>query len=153
MIIEGEFIVPVPQDKVWDFLQDIRQVSACVPGAEAVEEVGPDTYRGRLRVQVGAIRGTFSGEITIVEQEPPTRLVAKVKGEDPRLASIVDATFEGCLEPNGEHTRLIYRVDLHLRGRIAQFGRGVIQLTANRMAEEFAHCLERTLQGERAGAS
>ncbi len=152
MLIEGQFTVPVPQDKVWDFLQDIRRVSACVPGAEGVEEVGPDTYRGRLRVQVGAIRGTFNGEVTIIEREPPTRLVAKVKGEDPRLASIVDATFEGRLEPDEERTRLIYRVDLRLRGRIAQFGRGVIQLTANRMAEEFARCLERTLRGEGAGA-
>ena len=148
MIIEGHFTVPAPQEQVWTFLQDLRRVSACVPGAEDVEEIAPDTYRGRLKVQVGAIRANFEGEVAIVQRQAPSRLVAQVKGRDPRLASTVDATFEGILEPVDGQTRLTYKVDLTLRGRIAQFGRAVIQGTARKMTQAFAECLADTLRGE-----
>lgn len=152
MIVEDNFTVPVPVEKVWAFLQDIPQMSTCVPGVEEVTEVAPDTYRGRVSVQVGPLKASFGGEARIVQREPMSRMVAEVKGEDPRLASIVEGQFEGLLEPTEGGTTLTYRIHLSLRGRIAQLGAPVIRATAQKVANSFAECLERTLRREQEGA-
>ncbi len=145
MLIKDGFTVNASVEAVWAFLHDITRVSACVPGAEAVEEVEPDIYRGTLKARVGAVRAAFGGQVTIVERVTPERLVASVKAEDRALGSSVTATFTGQLTLVEAGTRLDYEVDVALRGRLAQVGFAVVQQTARKMTAEFARCLQEAL--------
>ena len=138
MILKDSFIIEAPIDDVWALLQDVHRVSTCVPGVDTVEEVGPDTYNGVLKVKVGPISSSFQGEVTLTEQTyPPGRLVAEITGNDKVSASQVKATFTGLLSSVDGGTQLDYEMDVALRGRLAQFGLVVVKATAKKMTSEF----------------
>lgn len=145
MLLKDSFIIEAPVEAVWTLLEDVERIAACVPGVEKVEEVGPDSYKGALKIKIGPISAAFAGQVTITERTPMERLVAEVVGDDKGSASRVKATFTGLLSPSGSGTQLDYEMDVALRGRLAQFGLAVVQATAKKMTAEFARCLNQSL--------
>jgi carbon monoxide dehydrogenase subunit G len=145
MVIKDSITVSAPIEHVWAFLHDIPRVAACVPGAQDVQEIGPEVYQGRLTTRVGAVSVVFSGQARIVERAEPGRRVAVGEGKDQTSGSLAKASFTGTLTPDGDGTRLTYEVDLALYGRLAQFGSAVIQGTAKKMAAEFAKRMHQAL--------
>ncbi|MBO0707686.1 MAG: carbon monoxide dehydrogenase, partial [Candidatus Dormibacteraeota bacterium] len=53
MEIENVFEVGAPPDRVYAFLLDVEHIVGCVPGAELVETVDDNTFKGRVRIKVG----------------------------------------------------------------------------------------------------
>ncbi len=70
MLIKNDFEVIEPVDKVWQFFDNIPQVAACLPGAELTEDLGDDTYRGKVAVRMGPIKLQFAGTAEIRERVP-----------------------------------------------------------------------------------
>jgi carbon monoxide dehydrogenase subunit G len=145
MLLKDSFVVFAPVENVWAFFQDMPRVSACMPGAEGVEEIEPGRYRGRLKAKVGAIRAAFSGEVTMVEQTAPNLLRASIKAEDRTLASLVTGSFTCWLSPAGHGTQIDYELDVAVRGRLATIGFAAVQQVAKRLTMAFAECLQATL--------
>lgn len=141
MLLKDSFIIEAPVEAVWALLEDVQRITACVPGVENVEEVGPDTYNGALRIKIGPISAAFAGQVTITERTPLERLVAEVTGQDKSSASLVKARFTGQLNRVETSTQLDYEMDIALRGRLAQFGLTVVQATAKKMTAEFSRCV------------
>lgn len=146
MLIKDSFVINAPQDKVWDFLFDIPQLSQCVPGIESVEVADDKTYRGKLVVKVGPIKSEFTGKVILTEVDAPNRIAGTVEGDDKASASSVKATFTGTLVSVDAGTEAAFQVDAHLRGRLAQFGGPVITATAKKLTAEFAKCLRERLE-------
>lgn len=146
MQIKDSFVINAPQEKVWDFLFDIPQLSQCIPGIESVEVVDDKTYRGKLVVRVGPIKSEFSGKITLTQVDAPNRIAGTLEGDDKSSASSVKATFTGTLNTVEGRTEAAFQVDANLRGRLAQFGGPVITATAKKLTAEFAKCLKERLE-------
>ena len=143
MIIEDNFVISAPIHKVWNFFLDIPAVSACLPGAERVEQIDPENFKGDLVVKVGPIKANFNMHVTLTEQEPPHRLVAKAQGKDKNTASMVSANFTAVLsEPKPGQTEVAHHVDVAIRGRLGQFGQGVIRETAKQITQLFVDCVQ-----------
>ena len=143
MVFEDEFVIQQPIEDVWDFFIDIPTVSTCVPGVERVVQIGEGTYTGNLRVRVGPIGADFVGQVTILDAEPPRRLVAKVEGKDRATTSIISGNFTASLEEaEGGSTAVHHRLDVAIRGRLGQFGTGVIQEVAKEVTATFLACVQ-----------
>jgi len=145
MLIKDSFTLDAPQAAVWELLQDIPRVSACMPGAQDVQNVSEDAYSGLLKVKIGPISASFSGQVRIVERSAPVRIVAEIDAQDKSSASLVKAAFSGMLTPDGDKTRMDYSVEAVLRGKLGQFGGTVAQATAKKLTTEFAKCLNSLL--------
>ena len=149
MIIEDRFQVAAPIEEVWEFLLDIPKVSVCMPGVEEVKEVKPDVYEGTFKVKIGPVAAAFGGIVSIIERIPQQHLAARVEGRDKMTSSSVTATFEADLAPAVEgspaSTELTYKMDVSMRGRLAQFGMAVFKATAKKMTAQFAQCLQDNL--------
>ena len=145
MILKDSFEIEAPAEAVWIFLLDIPRVSTCVPGAEAVKEVEPDIYRGKLKARVGAVKAAFEGEAKIEEKVAPEKLSASFKAQDRALASIVTGNFVAQLTPVENGTQLDYEMDIAIRGRLGTIGFTVVQQTAKKMAGAFITCLTENL--------
>ncbi len=145
MLLKDSFVVEAPLEAVWALLQDVNRLSGCVAGVEKVEEVGPDSYSGILKIKIGPISAAFAGQVTITARMPPEQMTAEISGKDSASASLVKSTFTGRLSPVETGTRLDYEMDIALRGRLAQFGLTVVQATAKKMTANFARCLTATL--------
>jgi carbon monoxide dehydrogenase subunit G len=138
-VIEERFEVAASPEAVWAFLLDPARLAPCLPGCERLEIVDATTYRVRLTVKVGFLSTTQDLRMTIVEAEPPRRLVADGRGEDTRLGSQVDVRSTLELSPAGTGaTTVSYRSEVKVLGRLGSVGDAVMRVKARELARPFA---------------
>lgn len=138
MKLQHQTEVAASPEEVWDFLQDTRAVVQCLPGAELVDELGDDQYRGVLRVAIGPLKMAYAGDVTVVERNASDRqIVLNATGRDKRGSGAVQAHVQLRVLPIDQGARIDVISDLDLTGRIASLGRGVGDVS-NRMFVQFA---------------
>jgi len=146
MIIKESFEVPVAKSEAVTFLLDVPRMSACVPGVQDVRAIGEDEYEAVLRLQLGPIRSNFSGRARLDASGAPDRLTATAEGRDRSTSSQVQVRFEAEVsEHPGPRTVVDCTADVTIRGRLGQFGTGLITSTAKTVLREFADCASSTL--------
>lgn len=138
-VFEEEFAVGASPEAVWDFLLDATRVAPCLPGCESLEVQDATTYRVRLTVKIGFLSTTQNLKVEILESERPRRLVSVARGEDRRLASQVEVKNTLDLAPAPAcGTRVRYRSDVRVLGRLGSVGDAVMKVKAKQLAGEFA---------------
>lgn len=146
MNIEQTFTVRASREATAAFFLDIDRVSACIPGVEGVEEVEPGNYRAVLAVRLGPIRAAFQGTMALDSSDAPHRLAATGEGRDRATGSVAKVSFTADLEEEQPGETTVNAVaDIALRGRMAQFGTGVMRAAAGEMVEHFAQCANASL--------
>lgn len=147
MLIENAFPVAAEPDQVFEFLQDAHNVAACFPGAELLDEVGDDTYLGRVKIKVGPVTATYSGTATIVSRDLATRTaVLRAEGKDSRGAGSANATARMHVEPADEGATVEFATELAVSGKLAQFGRGIMSDVSARMVAQLADAVRDRIQ-------
>src|ERR687889_2584769 len=96
-----------------------------------------------VSVGVGAIRGTYAGEVHLTDQQRPTSYVMHASGAG--APGQVRATVTINLEPDGEGTTLTYSADAVVGGPVAGVGQRMISGVAKRMAGQFFTAIDREL--------
>jgi hypothetical protein len=141
-----ECVIPAPRERLWDFLMDVPTVGRCVPGVETVEAVDASAYRGGLKVQIGPIRLSLEGTITVEEADRDAwRARMRAEANDRRLGGGIRARLSLTLAPVEVGTRLRIDTDLAVLGKIGEFGQPVIRKKADTLLEEFARNLRAAL--------
>jgi carbon monoxide dehydrogenase subunit G len=145
MQLNSEYDVAATADALWPVLNDVERVAPFVPGFELVEADG-ETYRGTIKVKVGAITVSYNAEIEVLERdERERRVVMEVSGRERRGPGSVHARVTSTLEPRGEATRIALVTDVQVTGRVAQFGSGVLGDVSASLLRQFVGELERDL--------
>lgn len=146
MIFDEVFEVAAGRDVVAALFSDVAAVSRCVPGIEELQRTGDDRYRATLSLRVGPIAARFSGNLHMDDSRSPERFSATGSGADARTGSQVEVVFTGDLEPIApDRTRVRAHVDVALRGRLGQFGTGIIEATGRQLLDEFVRCVNATV--------
>jgi len=141
-----ECVIPVDRPRLWDFLMDVPKVGRCVPGVDAVEAVDGNAYRGGLKVQVGPIRLSLEGTITVEEQDRDAwHARMRAEAHDRRLGGGIRARMGLTLAPVEAGTRVHIDTDLAVLGKIGEFGQPFIKKKADALLEEFARNLRAAL--------
>ena len=135
----NEFTVNRPIEEAWPLITDLELIAPCLPGAE-LQEVEGDTYRGVVKVKLGAISSQFKGEAHFVERDDTAyRAVIKGAGRDTggrgNASAEITAQAES-LSPTS--TRVAVTTDLHITGKVAQFGRGIMGDVSSKLMAQFA---------------
>jgi carbon monoxide dehydrogenase subunit G len=142
----NEFTVNRPIDEAWAVITDVERIAPCLPGAQ-LEEIEGDIYRGVVKVKLGSITPQFKGQATFIDRDDPGhRAVLKAEGRDTggrgNAAAEITAQAES-LSPTS--TRCIVTTDLHITGRVAQFGRGILGDVSKKLMAQFASNLNTML--------
>jgi carbon monoxide dehydrogenase subunit G len=146
MELSSELRLPVPPERVWRVLTDVRRVAACVPGCESVvEEVPLQRYRAVMKQRVGPFRLEVPLEIQVTEAREPERLRARATGRDRATGTAVAADLTIALAGDGDGTRLGITTDLQVGGRLAALGYPMIRKRADETVAEFAARLRAAL--------
>jgi carbon monoxide dehydrogenase subunit G len=148
----NEFTVNRPIDEAWAVITDVERIAPCLPGAQLTEIEG-DVYRGVVKVKLGSITPQFKGQATFVDRDDPShRAVLKAEGRDTggrgNAAAEITAKAES-LSPTS--TRCIVTTDLHITGRVAQFGRGILGDVSKKLMAQFASNLNTMLDEQGPG--
>jgi carbon monoxide dehydrogenase subunit G len=142
------FTVPAPLATTWAAFNDIESVAGCFPGA-AVTGVEGDEFTGTCKVKLGPIALVYSGSGRFTEKdEAAGRFAIEAKGKDKRGNGTAGADVTASLTAAGDGSTDVEVVtDLHITGKPAQFGRGVMQDVSDKLLQQFVTCLEQRLQG------
>ncbi len=143
MDLNHTFEVDAAIDETWSSLTDLERIAPCLPGAE-LQEIEGDDYRGVVKVKVGPMTAQYKGTATFVEQDDAGhRAVLKASGRDTRGQGNASAVITAALEPAGSGTKVDIHTDLTITGKVAQFGRGVLDDVSNKILTQFVENLER----------
>jgi uncharacterized protein len=146
--MENEFRVDAPIEQAWETLLDLERITPCLPGA-ALEEESGDEYKGTMTIRLGPVTQKYNGTVSFEEtNEESHRAVLKADGKDARGQGTASATITSTLTEEDGGTKVHVETDMHLTGRVAQFGRGVQQEVATKLINQFAECLEKEIMGE-----
>lgn len=138
--------VAVPRERLWELLMDVPRVARCIPGVEGIEPLGESRYRGVLKVQVGPIRLTLDGAITIEERNRDAwRASMRAEANDQRASGGIRARVTMTLAPEAGGTEVAVETDLSVLGKIGEFGQPLIKKKADAVMQEFARNLEAAL--------
>ncbi|WP_395105893.1 SRPBCC family protein [Actinomadura sp. SCN-SB] len=149
MLIENTFEVEADPDVVFAFLQNAHNVAACFPGAELTEELGDDSFKGKVKVKLGPVTASFTGTATIIELDEKARTaVLSAKGKDARGAGTAQAKAKMRVEPSGNGSQVFLETDLTVSGRLAQFGRGIMADVSARMVGDMAKSVQERIEAE-----
>jgi len=145
----NSFTVNRPIDEAWPLITDVERIAPCLPGAE-LQEVEGETYRGVVKVKLGAISSQFKGEAHFIERDDANyRAVIKGAGRDTggRGNASAEITAQAqSLSPTS--TRVDVTTDLHITGKVAQFGRGIMGDVSSKLMAQFADNLNHMIDEE-----
>ena len=138
MNLTGEQILPVSQAQAWEALNDIAMLQAAVPGCEALTPAAEaNAYDVLMAVAIGPVKARFKGRLQLSDLEPPTsyRLAFEGSGGAAGHGKGQAAVRLTALAPH--ETRLDYEVTASVGGRLAQVGSRLVDLAAQKLAEDF----------------
>lgn len=148
MELTHRFTVPASRADTWAAFNDIESVAGCFPGA-VVTSVEGDDFTGTCKVKLGPIALVYGGTGSFTSKDEAAGTFAlEAKGKDKRGNGTAGANVTAALTAAGEtSTEVEVVTDLHITGKPAQFGRGVIQDVSDKLLNQFVACLEERLQG------
>ncbi|HEY6379524.1 MAG TPA: SRPBCC family protein [Candidatus Dormibacteraeota bacterium] len=157
MEIENTFPVNAAPDRVYEYLLDINRVVGCVPGAQLSEVVDPTTFRGKVKIKVGPVTVSYDGTARIVSRDDAARSAAiEAEGQETSGSGSARAKVHMSVAPEGEGSLVHFATDFTVVGRVAQFGRGIMEDVSKRLVAQMATCIRQRLEAageEAAGAS
>lgn len=136
MRIDGAATMHAPASDVWVALRDPDVLALAIPGCERLEPTGADTYRFALTTGAAWIRGSYSGEIQLSDQDEPSSFVltATAAGVPGRVCTSVQIRL---ISRTDGLTELTYEADGEVGGLIATAGPGLLAAIARRLAGDF----------------
>ena len=153
MKIANRFTIDAPPAEVFAYLLNVDQVVGCLPGAELVEAVDAQTFKGKLSLKVGAVKVAYRGTARIVAtEEADDRAVVTVQGDGREIGGqgAVRATLTLEVASAGDAaaatTEVAIDADVTVSGKLAQFGSGVIEDISKRLINQMADCIRAQLQ-------
>ncbi len=145
MELKHSFTVPVPLDRAWDVLLDVKRVAPCMPGA-TLDSVDGDDIAGKIKVKVGPISMTYAGKASFTERNREAGVVTlEASGKETRGAGTASASVRSELIGDGDQTHVTVLTNLNVTGKPAQFGRGVMNEVSGKLIGIFADNLAKMI--------
>ncbi|MGD8789251.1 MAG: carbon monoxide dehydrogenase subunit G [Burkholderiales bacterium] len=136
MEIIGEQLIPLPQQRVWEALNDPEILKACIPGCETIEKVSENQYKIVMTAAVGPVKAKFNGKLKLGDLNPPDSYSLSFEGSG-GAAGFGKGTAKVTLSPDGDTTLLSYTAKANVGGKLAQIGSRLIDGVARKMSDEF----------------
>lgn len=137
MEIMGEQLIALPQQAVWEALNDPEVLKQCIPGCESVERLSDDEYAMAMVAAVGPVKAKFKGKLRIVDPVPPDSYFIHFEGTG-GVAGFGKGHAEVILTMESDAvTLLTYKANATVGGKLAQVGSRLIDGVARKMTDSF----------------
>lgn len=146
MKIAGTAVLHAPADRVWAALNDPAVLVRAIPGCSSLEPNGPDSYRMTVTAGVASVKGVYSGEVALHDQQPPGsfRLRASGAGAPGTVQADVLVRLQDASDGT---TALTYDADAVVGGMVGGVGQRMLTGVAKRTAGEFFEAVDGVLTG------
>jgi len=148
--LDKQYPVAAAPDAAWQVLSDIRELAACMPGAQITGQVDDTHYKGSVRVKVGPAVAAFAGDIEVLATDPAARTLRILgKGAD-KGGSSASMELTAALAPAEGGSVLSGKADVIVNGKFAQFGGRMMTSVADMILAQFAEAFSARAQARQA---
>ena len=152
MNMTGEQRIPADRETVWQALNDVEILRACVPGCQELIKQSDTEMTAIAVVKVGPISTRFQGKVTLADLDPPNGYRISGEGQG-GVAGHARGEAVVRLTEDGGQTTLQYEVSAQVGGRLAQLGGRMIDATARSMSAAFFQKFAQEILAREAGAA
>lgn len=146
MLVSGSATLNAPPDAVWNALNDPAVLVRTIPGCQRLETIGADAYAMTITAGVASIKGVYTGQVRLADQDPPDRFVLKASGAGG--PGTVSADVAVTITDGGEGTTTVtYDADAVVGGMIGGVGQRMLTGVAKKTAGEFFAAVDDVLNG------
>jgi len=136
MTMNGEVQLAAPPQTVWEKLNDVETLKACIPGCESLEKTSDNEMQAVATVKIGPVKAKFKGKVTLSDFDPPNSY--KISGQgDGGVAGFAKGGATVKLTPKDGGTLLGYDVEAQIGGKLAQLGQRLVNGAAKKVADDF----------------
>ena len=147
MELADEITIHAPLDKVYEGLNNIAILKACIPGCEALNWTNENELEAKVILKSGPVKAKLNGKVTLATTNAPTGFSLTGEG-DGGLAGFAKGGADVELIADGENTLLKYVAKAEPGGKIAQLGGRLITSTARKLSKMFFTKFEKIMSGE-----
>lgn len=147
----GEFKVDAPRQEAYEFLADPRKFAPCLPTYENLEMKDERTGDVTVKVGVGKIRGSAVVELTLKDEQPPSRAAYDGKGKIMGSAFNMGTSFD-LEDAEGGGTLVKWAGDLSMFGKLVALAGGLIRPIAKKDIKRLVDALQAAMSTD-GGAS
>ena len=143
---EGSVLVAAPRQSVWTLLLDADALAGVIPGAHSVRRISETHFRAEVTLGIGPIKGRYRVEAQLSDLDPPQAATLTGSADGAlgfgRGRGIVTLTGEG------DATRVAWRYEAAIGGRIASIGGRLLDGAARVIIGQFFAALADSARGE-----
>lgn len=132
----GEYVLPKDRATVYAALNDPEVLKRCIPGCEELEKQSDTEMAAVVRVELGPVKARFKGKVRLEDLDPPNGYHIVGEGEG-GVAGFAKGGANVNLTEVPEGTKLTYRAEANVGGKIAQLGQRLLAGSAKKIADKF----------------
>ena len=137
MNLTGRQPLPVSQAQAWAALNDTAMLQAAVPGCEAITPAGENAFELLMAVSIGPVKAKFKGRLTLSDLQPPSSYQIAFEGSGGAAGHGKGQAQVRLEAVSPGATLLHYTVTASVGGKLAQIGSRLVDMAAQKMAEDF----------------
>jgi carbon monoxide dehydrogenase subunit G len=146
MNLSGEYRIPAPPTRVWEALNDVNVLKACIPGCKSLDKTSETSFASVVTSKVGPISATFTGSVTLSDLDPPRGYTISGQGQG-GAAGFAKMSARVSLSEDGTDTLLKYEANAEVGGKLASVGSRLVQGVARKNADDFFAAIAQQLGG------
>ena len=138
--LDKTYPVAASANAAWEFLQDIKSVASCMPGAEITGQSDGAHFQGMVKVKVGPAVAVFKGDIEVKGIDAEKReLTLLGKGSDTKGTSSASMLLTASIrETANRQCELVGQSEVTVNGKMASFGGRMMDSISERILQQFA---------------
>jgi hypothetical protein len=148
MKIEGEYIFDGPREDLWELVRDPEVLATCLPGTQSVQKMSDNEYAGEIKVRIGPISGTFSGQLFVTNEVPPVSCTLTVEGKG-KVGFLKGIGNIDMIDQGESKTLMKYTGEVQIGGKVASVGQRLFDTVSKGMTKQGLDKLNEILQTRR----
>jgi uncharacterized protein len=142
--VAGDRTFDVPQQKVWEVLNDPARLAKTIPGVESFEVQDERHWHATSNIPLGL--GSLKMRIRFekTEERPPEYASLKAKGDG--VGAIMSMQTQFQLSSSGSETRMHWEADVSIAGPVGSMGQRVLQPIVRQQVSNVLDALDKQVQ-------
>lgn len=153
MQLSSEQILPASQARAWAALNDTEILQQCIPGCESIAPAGENQYQLAMTAAIGPVKARFTGKMRLEDIQAPNSYTIHFEGQGGAAGHGKGSAQVVLVAIDDSQTRLTYSVQAQVGGKIAQVGSRLIDMAAQKLANDFFSAFGARLAAEAAPVS
>lgn len=146
MKISGTASLSADPLKVWDAIHDPAVLARSLPGCDRLVELAPNHYAMTVTAGVAAIKGSYDGEVRLLNPQHPESFTMKASGAGSPGTVAADVDVQVAASEDGG-TLVTYVADATVGGPIGGVGQRMLSGVTKKMAGQFFAALDAEIAG------